>query len=195
VSGTYELPIGPGKKYINNHKLGNLAGGWQVAWILDYEAGNPINGCSGSSVCDNYTPFPNGFNRPDRNSSVGLSTASYKRARDFFEGKIAKAQMFNPAAFTVPSSPFILGNAQRIYSGIKNDMWAVENLNARKKFFFGERLTGILAVDYFNAFNRTQFNGPDGNASDSTFGQVTSPGTPNNYPANRQGQVSFRLEF
>jgi hypothetical protein len=74
-------------------------------------------------------------------------------------------------------------------------MWAVENLNARKKFFFGEHLTGILAVDYFNAFNRTQFNGPDGNASDSTFGQVTSPGTPGNYPANRQGQVSFRLEF
>ena len=195
VSGTYELPIGPGKKYVNNHKLGNLVGGWQVAWILDYEAGNPINGCSGSSVCDNFTPFPNGFNRPDRNSSVGLSTASYSRVRDFFEGKSAAAQMFNPGAFTLTSSPFVLGNAQRIYSGITNDMWAVENLNARKKFFFGERLTGILAVDFFNAFNRTQFNGPDGNASDSTFGQVTSPGTPGNYPANRQGQVSFRLEF
>ena len=195
VSGTYELPIGPGKKYVNNRKMGNLVGGWQVAWILDYESGNPPNGCSGSTVCDNYTPFPNGFNRPDRNPSVGLSTASYTRARDFFEKKIGTAQMFNPAAFTVPSSPFVLGNAQRIYGGIRNDMWAFENLNARKKFFLGEHLTGILAVDYFNAFNRTQFNGPDGNASDSTFGQVTSPGTPGNYPANRQGQVSFRLEF
>ena len=41
VSGTYELPIGPGKKYVNNYKMGNLVGGWQVGWILDYEAGTP----------------------------------------------------------------------------------------------------------------------------------------------------------
>jgi len=35
ASGTYELPIGPGKKYVNNHLLENLVGGWQVGWILD----------------------------------------------------------------------------------------------------------------------------------------------------------------
>ena len=64
ASGTYELPIGPGKKYLNNHTMGNLAGGWQVAWILDYENGD-VNGPG-----ENGTPFPNGFNRPDRNPSV-----------------------------------------------------------------------------------------------------------------------------
>ena len=42
VSGTYELPIGPGKKYVNNHSLGNIVGGWQVGWILDYENGGSI---------------------------------------------------------------------------------------------------------------------------------------------------------
>lgn len=79
---------------------------------------------------------------------------------------------------------------------MRNAPTYVENLNARKKFYLGERFTGILAVDYFNAFNRTQFNGPDNNKSDgANFGVVTSAGTPGNYPANRQGQVSFRLEF
>jgi hypothetical protein len=37
ASGTYELPIGPGKKFLNNHTLGNIVGGWQIGWILDYE--------------------------------------------------------------------------------------------------------------------------------------------------------------
>jgi len=192
ASGTYELPIGPGKKYLNNHTTGNLLGGWQVGWILDYEAGTPISGCNNASVCENGKPYPNSYNRPDRNSSVGLSTASYSRARDYFVGKITKAQMFDPTAFSTTSSQYVIGNAVRIYSPLRNPAYLMENVNASKKFLFGERFKGILTVDYFNAFNRTQFNGPDGNANDGTFGQVTSQGS---NISNRQGQVQFRLEF
>jgi hypothetical protein len=195
VSGTYELPIGPGKKYVNNYKLGNLVGGWQVGWILDYEAGTPISGCSNSSVCENGSPFPNGFNRPDRNPAVSVSTGSYSRARDYFVKKIPVAQMFNPAGFTPTPTQYVLGNAQRIYGSLKNAPLYVENLNAKKHFYIGERVTATLSVDYFNAFNRTQFNGPDGNAQSGTFGQVTSQGTPGNFPANRQGQVKVIVEF
>ncbi len=104
MSGTYELPIGPGKKYVNNYKLGNLVGGWQVGWILDYEAGTPIAGCSNSSVCENGSPFPNGFNRPDRNPAVSVSTASYSKAARPVRRKIPVAQMFDPAGFT-PTRP------------------------------------------------------------------------------------------
>ena len=186
VSGTYLLPIGPGKKFVNNHKLGNVVGGWQLGWFLDYES------ATANGPGENGTPFPNGFDRPDRNSSVGLSTASYKRARDFFVGKAPVAQMFNPAAFTVTPSQYVLGDAQRNYTGMRNAPLALENLDAIKNFYIGERVKAILRVDYFNAFNRTQFNGPDNNASDSTFGQVTNQGS---NISNRQGQVTFRVEF
>jgi len=186
ASGTYLLPIGPGKKYVNNHKMGNIVGGWQVAWILDYESGT-ANGPG-----ENGSPFPNGFERPDRNSSVSLGTGSYKRVRDYFLGKIPVAQMFNPAAFTPTPSQYVIGTAKRSYSGMRNAPLALENLNAKKNFYIGERVTAILSVDYFNAFNRTQFNGPDNNISDGTFGQVTSQGS---NISNRQGQVSFRIEF
>ncbi|MGA7106721.1 MAG: TonB-dependent receptor [Terracidiphilus sp.] len=189
ASGTYELPIGPGKKFLNNHVLGNVAGGWQIGWILDYEDSGAL------SPGENGTPFPNGFDRPDRNPSVGLSTARYTKARDYFVGKIGAAQMWNPATFTLTPSQYVLGTAQRDYAGMRGAPWAQEDLNVRKHFYMGERFQGILQVDYFNAFNRTQFNGPDTNASDSTFGQVVSQGTPGNYPANRQGQVSFHLTF
>jgi len=186
ASGTYELPIGPGKQFVNNHKLGNLVGGWQVGWILDYESG------SANGPGENGSPFPNGFERPDRNSAVSLSTASYSRVRDYFTGKTSSAQMFNPAAFTKTPSQYVIGNAQRNYGGMRNAPLALENLNAKKNFYIGERWKAILSVDYFNAFNRTQFNGPDNNISDSTFGQVTSQGS---NISNRQGQASFRVEF
>jgi hypothetical protein len=190
ASGTYELPIGPGKQFVNNRKLGNLVGGWQVGWILDYE--ESTNGALGPG--ENGTPFPNGFDRPNRNSSVSLSTAHYTQARDCFITKVCKP-LFNPAAFTPTSSQYVLGDAKRNYSGMRGSSEAVENLNARKHFYLGERFQGILQVDYFNAFNRTQFNNPDTNVNDSTFGIVTSTGTPGNFPNNRQGQVSFHLTF
>jgi hypothetical protein len=51
-------------------------------------------------------------------------------------------------------------------------------------------------VDYFNLFNRTILQGPDTNQSHSTFGQITNLNANNQLgPSNRQGQVSFRLEF
>jgi len=187
VSGTYELPIGPGKAHFNNKGVtGQVLGGWQVGWILDYEAGTAFG------VGENGTPFPNGFNRPDRVSSVKLSTASYSRAKDFFVGKASKAQIFDPGAFAVTPTQYVLGGAQRNYGELRNPAYYNENLNARKHFYFGDRFTGILQVDYFNAFNRTIFNGPDTNASDGTFGQVTGQGS---NTSNRQGQAEFRLEF
>ena len=192
ASGTYELPIGPGKKYVNNYKMGNLVGGWQVGWLLDYEAGTPDSGCNNSSVCENGSPFPNGFNRPDRNPSVGISTASYGRARDKFLGKIPVGQIWNPLAFTPTRTQYVIGNATRIYSGLKDPAFYMENLNAKKHFAFGERYRLSLSVDYFNAFNRTRFQNPDSNRSDATYGQVTSQGS---QIPNRQGQVSLRFEF
>jgi Carboxypeptidase regulatory-like domain len=189
ASGTYELPIGPGKKYFNNHGLtGQALGGWQAAWILDYEAG------TANGAAENGTPFPNGFNRPDR-ASGAISTASYKNADNYFSKKSSVAQIWNPAAFAATPTQYVLGNSTRNYPGLRNPALYNENLNVRKHFYFGERFTGILQVDYFNAFNRTQFQNPDNNVSDGTYGQVITQGAQTNIPINRQGEVSFRIEF
>jgi hypothetical protein len=185
ASGTYELPIGPKKKYFNNRGItGQVLGGWQIAWILDYEAGTAFG------VSQNGTPFPNGFYRPNRVASVKLGTGSYNRARTQFITK-AVDPIFNPAAFT-DSPAYTLADTKRSFGELRNPATYNESFNARKKFFIGERFTGILQVDYFNAFNRTVFQNPDTNVDDSSFGQVTGTGS---QISNRQGQVSFRLEF
>ncbi len=74
MSGTYELPIGPGKKYFTNKGVtGQVLGGWQVGWILDYEGGQPLCGCNNGQIMENGNPYPgkstSGPNvtlRPDR---------------------------------------------------------------------------------------------------------------------------------
>jgi hypothetical protein len=86
----------------------------------------------------------------------------------------------------------VLGDAQRNYGGLRNPPLYFESGNVRKHFYFGERFQGILQVDYFNLFNRTRFQGPDNNQSNGTFGQVVNKGS---QISNRQGQVSFRIEF
>lgn len=188
VSGTYELPIGPHKKYLNNHGVtGQVLGGWQVAWVTDYESGTPFG------VGQNGSPFPNGFYRPVQVPGVKLGTASYNTvAKHYFINKTV-GYIFNPAAFT-DSAPYTLSTIPRNLGALKSPAFYNENLNARKKFFLGERFTGILQVDYFNALNRTIFNGPHTNVDDKAFGQVIDPGN-NAAQPNRQGQVTFRLEF
>ncbi|MFC5862323.1 carboxypeptidase regulatory-like domain-containing protein [Acidicapsa dinghuensis] len=189
ISGTYELPIGPGKKFVNNHKLGNVVGGWQVGWVLDYESGTPFG------VGESGTPFPNGFNRPNRNPGVGVQIASYDRVRDYFTkqgGQGTGPSMFNSAAFSTTATQYVIGNAVRNYSGLRGAPLRQEAFNARKHFYIGEKVQAILQVDYFNAFNRTQFGGPDTNASDGTFTQDTSTGSG---LSNRQGQVKLELQF
>jgi hypothetical protein len=190
ASGTYELPIGPGKKFLNNRVMGNIAGGWQFGWILDYEAGTAFG------PGENGTPFPNGFERPDRNPSVGLSTGSYSRFKDYLVGKTAvNPTMFNTNAFTPTPSQYVIGNATRNYPGMRNPAMYFENLNAIKNFSITERWKAVLRVDYFNAFNRTQFQGPDNNISDATFGQVTNKSAQGNFPQNRQGQLELDIRF
>lgn len=196
VSGTYELPIGPNKKYFSNRGVtGQLLGGWQVGWITQYDSGTP------TGVGQNGTPFPNGFYRPLRVAGAPLTTHSYNLARKQFVTGVAQ-QVFPQSCQTVggagcnfvDSPQYTLADTPRNFGALKDPAYYDEALNARKKFFFGERFTGILQVDYFNAFNRTIFNGPDTNVDDSTFGQVTSTGNTASVP-NRQGQVTFRLEF
>jgi hypothetical protein len=187
VNGTYELPLGPGKAHFNNHGVtGQLLGGWQIGWIAVYYSGYA------SGVSQNLAfPYPNGGGNRPNTTSTGVSTASYDRERDYFLGKGGSAQIFDPAAFT-KAAPFTLGNAKRTFGDLKQPASYNESANVRKHFYFGEHLQGILQVDYFNLFNRTRFNGPDTTIDDGTFGQATSQGQQN---SNRQGQVSFRLEF
>jgi hypothetical protein len=188
VAATYDLPIGPGKKFLGSRNLlSRLAGGWQISAILQYAGGNPMG------ATNSFNPLlVNGFDRPDIVSGAKLETFNYGLSKAFFEGKTATQPVqFTTGAF-VNTGPFEVGNSKRAYAALRTPPLRIENFAALKYFSFTERVRATLRVDYFNAFNRTQLQAPDTNSLDSTFGQITNLSS---QISNRQGQATFRLEF
>jgi hypothetical protein len=63
------------------------------------------------------------------------------------------------------------------------------DLSGYKSWKYGDRYNLTMRGDFFNAFNRVNFNTVDSSISDTTFGNVTSAG------AAREIQLSLRLAF
>jgi hypothetical protein len=185
---TYQLPVGPGQKYLNSRGIvGQLAGGWQISGILTYAGGSPMGATNG------YNPLlVNGFDRPNIDSSVPLKTYNYSRSKAFFTGKAATPPVQFPTNAFVNTGPWAVGNSVRAYPALRSPPLRVENFDAIKSFHITEGIVASLRVDYFNAFNRTRLAQPDTNSLDSTFGQITNLSS---QISNRQGQATFRVEF
>ncbi|WP_348270117.1 carboxypeptidase-like regulatory domain-containing protein [Edaphobacter paludis] len=187
LSGTYELPIGPGKSFVNNRGVtGQLLGGLQVGFILSYQTGTPF----GISENDNPLGCAGCFNRPNEVKSVARNTKGYGDL-SFANGQSTQ-QVFSTNAFVSTSQSYTLGNAVRNYSELRNPSFYNEDINARKKFALGEKVTFVLQMDYFNALNRTVFNNPNNNIDNTSNYGLVSAGQQNNP---RQGQLSGRLTF
>ena len=196
VSGTYELPIGSGKKYLNNRGItGQVLGGWQVSWITDYEAGTAFGVYEGSYLGLGNS-FETGNNRPNLVAGQHFNS-SYKAQWNFLTGKgTAQPTTFNTGAFA-DSGQYVLGNSVRSYGGLRNPPFYNENANLIKHIFLGEHVQAVLQFDYFNLLNRTQLQNPDNNLNDSTFGQITNNSAQTNATSNgnRQGQIQARIQF
>lgn len=201
ISGVYELPIGPGKSFVNNKGVtGQVVGGLKVGFILDYETGNPFGvsengnplGCAGCfnrpNVVSGVTPKSNGYKN--------LSFAGGQSTRQVFNGTSAFAE--TPQDFT-QASAYVLGNAVRNYPTLRNPGFYSESLQASKRFALGEHANFVLEMNYFNLLNRVRFNTPNNNISDtSNFGTVPGNGQQSltGSPSGaRNGQLSGRFTF
>ncbi|MDW5266621.1 MULTISPECIES: carboxypeptidase-like regulatory domain-containing protein [Acidobacteriaceae] len=187
ITGTYELPIGPGKSFVNNKGVtGRLLGGLQVGFILSYQSGTPF----GVSENDNPLGCSGCFNRPNEVKSVARKTNGYSNLT-FANGQSVQ-KTFSTGSFVSTSQSYTLGDAVRNYSELRNPGNYDEDINARKKFAIGDKVTFILQMDYFNVLNRTYFENPNSNIDNtSNYGLVPS-GQQNNA---RQGQLSGRITF
>lgn len=196
ISGTYELPIGPGKSYLNNHGVvGTLLGGLQVGFILDYETGTPFG------ISENGNPLgcAGCFNRPNEVQGVKRSSTGYKNL-NFNSGK-SNRQVFSTTAFVTTGNStgdYTLGNAKRNYTAFRNPGFYSESMKASKKFAIGDHANFILEMNYFNLLNRVRFNGPETNADNGNFGYITNTGQQSltGSPSGaRNGQLSGRFTF
>ncbi len=172
----YELPFGPGKRYLNHGFLAKeLVGGWSITGIHQYSSGLPI-----TLSANNTVPLFNGVLRPDAIAGVAKTSSFNDPATDRY---------INPLAFSVPG-PFRLGTSARGYTDLRTFPNLNESLGLSKRTKLTERVDLIFRAEFFNAFNRVVFSAPQANVSNANFGRVAGQG---NTP--RQGQLALRLEF
>ncbi len=160
VSYFYELPVGKGKKFLNHNAVVNaVVGGFQVGGIDRYVSGTP--------TAFNCTP-----------TTVGASLACLRY--DIASGIVNRGaganavnpqarQVFNPAAFTDPSTAgaIALGNSPRVNAGYRTPVYKNEDFSIIKHVAnFGEFGDIQLHVDLFNAFNRVHLGGLNTNPND-----------------------------
>jgi hypothetical protein len=177
---SYELPMGKGKKFLNQGgALNAVVGGWNISGIQTYAVGLPISVFPDGS----YTAgtFSNS-GRANVVSGVNPSGASLNGSFNFATSKI-----LNPAAFSEPAN-FTYGTAARTYN-IRQWPTLSEDITLFKKFTVKERFDTVLRIDAFNAFNRHTFGGWDMNVTSVTFGKATNAG------GNRTCQLSLRVNF
>jgi hypothetical protein len=186
IAGTYELPIGKGKAFLNNRGIAsNLLGGWQLSPILTYSSGSPIWNGTGGSVAVPGDPLGN-FCSPCNRANIVPGVQQEFSYSNVYKG----LPVLNAAAFSNPGL-WVLGTAPRVLSGLRLPWNLNENISLSKHFSIAEHVRAELRISYFNLFNRVILGGPDTVLTDPNFGLVI------NSQANtqRQGQAQFQVNF
>jgi hypothetical protein len=173
VSYVYDLPFRKAL-HSNQGRLYKFLDGWQLSGITRFATGQPINMGEDDDLslcnCD----------------GVGLPDWNGQMPQIFNPRKNAKRYYFSTSQFSTEVLGQLGTSAPRFFSGPGLNNWA---LSLHKTTKVTERLGVEFRAEFFNAFNHVQFNSPDGDISDSTFGWVTSAGSP------RIGQVALKLTF
>jgi len=174
-SPVWELPI-PKKEGV----AGKIANGWQLSAIITYQSGFPIRMQTQDDAElqssfffeDANTPYATGavhFLNPKKNGST-------PNGNFWFD----TTNIGDPALGTFGNLP---------HSMCCGPALSNTDLVIAKRTPLNERWTTEFRAEFYNAWNHTEFTNPDGNFSDSTFGQVLKTRDP------RVMQIALKVMF
>ena len=141
VNGIWEVPVGRGKKHLNNlHTVANgILGGWQFSSIYNFSSGTPLNfDVPGATL-------GNGSNtRPNLSGDLKVSNPS----ADLW---------FNPQALTTPPL-YTFGNLGKgVFDGPGTHLW---DTALSKNFYIRETKYLQFRWETFNAVNHVNLSDP-----------------------------------
>ena len=155
-SGVYELPFGPGKKFLNSNNLLNreIIGGWQLSGIQLFSTGQPIqitanNNADTSSVHSVYA------NR----ICTGNAPAGHPRL-----------QFFDPSCYVQPAT----GQYGTARSGPRLPGIDTTNISLQKAFAITERQQLQFRAEAFSVFNHPNLATGSTSITNSAAGLLTT---------------------
>jgi hypothetical protein len=208
ISYLYELPVGPGKKYLNHGVASKVLGGWQISGVHRYQSGSPV-------IMNSFAespPFSGGNFKYSRVSGVPIyspdkshfnpdvSTGCQENDDGTFTPLNPSNNYFNCAAFFDQNAPGVVGqqgysfgNLPLTLGNVRSANYYSEDFAIIKRLPLTETHTLSLKVDIPNAFNRHVFGTLDGFVGSNTFGVPKGPRGVIN--ARRQIQFTLRYQF
>jgi hypothetical protein len=173
ASYSYELPF---DKAFGRSRLTR---GWIVSGITRFATGIPvyITEPDDNSLTGNTSPGPTGDqDEPNYTSGQLLLNTNPRKGGTYFNTALFSNETLGQ-----------FGNAKRrFFHGPGTNNWDMALL---KDLHVTESKTLEFRAELFNAFNHAQFNTPDGNILDSTFGEVLGAAAP------RIGQLAVKFSF
>ena len=217
VSGTYDLPFGAGKAFLNRSGwVDKLAGGWTIGNIFQYETGFPFPLTGGWRTFNNYGDgglvfngvtlhqlqssigvfhpkagqFPNVPLGPwayDFNPSVLVAGSSFSPPANCVTGLAGVCQNTNPGTFT--GTPYLYGP----------HLWNMD-MSLTKIVPITEKVRFVLQGEALNVFNHPEWANPGGGIrSGSSFGQAGIGGLAaselGETSGSRQLEIRAKVEF
>ena len=194
LSGTYELPLGLGKRFLNNvpSVVNRVVGGWRVNSIATLQSGSPFTiGC------------------PSPTTTGSGCFALLVPGQDRYAGLHNVDQWMNPAAFRQPPAATTIGQTDYSPLGgaptqLRSPGFRRLDVSLFKVFPIGESMRVELRAEAFNLTNTPQFGIPGftgpgllptPGVTDFTntknFGRITSLRNGANDPR----QIQFALKF
>ena len=174
VYGTYELPFGPGRAFLNSNSFLDrfVLGGWQANGIFVGQSGLPFTvTISGTAT----------------NTGASASRANVIPGAAQYPAQKTVSQWFNPAAFTSPTA-YNWGNVGR--NTLRGPREVNVDSSLEKHFPITEGTALLFRVEFFNMFNHPQFQVPAAVINSGGAGTITSTSN-----TARQIQAALRLTF
>ena len=173
---TYELPVGKGRHFMNRGGwLDIIAGGWQTAWLIDWESGAPMTFSFANSP-NNYYPTYVGAQRPNCVGSPKLLSNWLDQGPARFNQLTVNPvidinQFAYPAAFTPGTcGRDIVGGPPKF----------AMDASAQKVVKFNDRFNFTVRMDIHSVqkmlFNRFNFTNPTTTVdflNPTTFGKLS----------------------
>lgn len=217
LSYMYELPVGPGKRYLAHGVGSKVLGGWQVGGVQRYQSGSPgviqagatsIPAVSGgnyrfsliSGVSSFFLAHPNHWS-PATNAgwNSGCTEVTSGPATGTFTNGVTPvyncASLIDPSAASLAAGGgYVFGNLPVAESWLRSPGYVNEDFAIIKRTAITESKFIIFKLDLPNAFNRHVFGPIAGSVTDPFFGV---PGGSGHAVLNapRDIQATLRFQF
>ncbi|MBZ5620805.1 MAG: hypothetical protein LAQ69_19070 [Acidobacteriia bacterium] len=175
ASGTYDLPFGKGKRFLNGNKLADeVAGGWTLGTIVVLQSGPPAQFSGGyatlNSQANSGVVFAPGVTAQTIQNAVAVARTGNPWVQTINPSLIAPNGGVSSSYYTPNVTPGVLAANQYIYG----PHWFNADLSVNKSIPIRESIRMTIQGQFLNVFNHPAFSLGNIGATSLSFGQSTS---------------------